>query len=286
MSKATEVFNALQEDILKLMEQNSTRWVQPFANAIQHNPITKSVYRGVNRLSLANTQLNHGYTSDAWATFKQIQKAGGQLKKGSKGASILFFSTATTKETEKESCFGFWKTYTVFNLSCVEKMDEYQEHGEVESHDENLSTFVDEFIDQCGANRSYALGSAWYSPLDDSLNLPHHISFTSSARYASTAFHELGHWSGAKSRLDRDLGGTFGDAVYGFEELVAELTSAFLCADYGVSLEECQHANYLASWCKCLREQKGALLKACSLAQKSCDFLSAFQKEEVLCRAS
>src|SRR5262249_15289270 len=93
-----------------------------------------------------------------------------------------------------------------------------------------------------------------------------------------TALHELGHWTGAAQRLDRDLSGSFGSKKYAQEELVAEITSAFVCASLGIVPTVC-HADYIGSWLEVVREDDRAIVRAASAASKAADYLLAFRPE-------
>jgi antirestriction protein ArdC len=102
--------------------------------------------------------------------------------------------------------------------------------------------------------------------------MPAFEAFNSAASYYSTAFHELGHWTGAKARLNREFGKRFGDKAYAAEELVAELTAAFLCAEFNVD-GELRHAGYIANWIELLKEDARAFFAAASAAQKAADHM-------------
>jgi hypothetical protein len=111
-------------------------------------------------------------------------------------------------------------------------------------------------------------------PSADRIQLPNKSAFDSEANYYATAFHELAHWTGSKNRLDRDLDkGRFGNPAYAFEELVAEMSAAFLCSDYGIQ-GELRHAGYIGHWLKALREDSKAVFKAAALAQKAADYIN------------
>jgi antirestriction protein ArdC len=92
-------------------------------------------------------------------------------------------------------------------------------------------------------------------------------------------FHELGHWTGHKSRLDRDLKGRFGDRAYAAEELIAELTSAFLCAEFDMD-GELRHAGYIENWIGLLKADSRAFFTAASKAQAATDYLRAKALEQ------
>jgi len=103
--------------------------------------------------------------------------------------------------------------------------------------------------------------------------------------YYATMFHELGHWTGAKHRLGRDHTGSFGSSAYAFEELVAELASAFVCAGLQIQPEN-RHSDYIASWLKALKDDKKFIFKAASAASKAADMLQSSAEEEDISEAA
>jgi antirestriction protein ArdC len=125
-----------------------------------------------------------------------------------------------------------------------------------------------------GASIREGFGEAYYLPGADFISLPRFEAFKSAAHFYSTAFHELGHWSGHKSRLARDLRHRFGERAYAAEELVAELCSAFLCAEFSID-GDLRHAGYIENWIGLLKADTRAFFTACSKAQAAADFLRA-----------
>ena len=124
-------------------------------------------------------------------------------------------------------------------------------------------------------------GEAYYVPSKDFISLPAFAAFKNADSFYGVAFHELGHWTGAKPRLDRDEGmkGRFGDKAYAAEELVAELCAAFLCAEFDID-GELRHAGYIANWIELLTADKKAFFTACSKAQAAADYLRGLALQE------
>jgi antirestriction protein ArdC len=114
---------------------------------------------------------------------------------------------------------------------------------------------------------------AFYHASTDQIRLPELSSFQSLSGYYATAIHELGHWTGHKSRLDRDLSGSFGSQSYAFEELIAELTAAFILNEFNYQAELEHHASYLDNWLQALKNDKKYFFKAANLASKASEFL-------------
>ena len=166
------------------------------------------------------------------------------------------------------------REYTVFNVDQCEGLpDRVLTLGEVKvrNADERDPT-IDGFLACSGASIQEGLGEAYYRPSDDFISLPRFEAFKSAAHFYGTAFHELGHWTGHKSRLDRDLRHRFGERAYAAEELVAELCAAFLCAEFSIDGDQ-RHAGYIQSWIGLLKADKRAFFTACSKASKAADYL-------------
>jgi len=132
---------------------------------------------------------------------------------------------------------------------------------------------VEKFIIETGAEIQSKEDRTYYSPLYNHINIPNIDSFNDTDNYYSTLLHELSHWTGHEDRLNRDLSGRFGSESYAFEELVTELSSAFLCSYFGINLEKTQHPEYLQSWIRALKEKPSILWKASSKAQEIFDYL-------------
>ena len=113
-------------------------------------------------------------------------------------------------------------------------------------------------------------------PSEDFIRIPNQTAYTDQINYYRTAFHELGHWTGHNSRLDRGLTTKFGTVDYAREELVAELATAFVCASLGI-VPTVRHADYIGNWLQVLKEDARAIVKAASLASKACDFILQFK---------
>lgn len=131
---------------------------------------------------------------------------------------------------------------------------------------------IDEFLAASGATIREGFGEAYYRPGADFISLPQFEAFRTAAHFYAVAFHELGHWTGHKSRLDRDLRHRFGERAYAAEELVAELCAAFLCAEFSID-GDLRHAGYLQSWIGLLKTDNRAFFTACSKAQAAADYL-------------
>ena len=219
-------------------------------------------------------------TSDKWLTYKQAQDKGAQVVKGAKGVQVIFYKplqvqgalNPTTGQHDSK-VIPMIKTYTVFNADFIEGLpvDEVIEAPKTEFQ---TIEECEDFIKLSGATIQHGGNSAHYAPASDYIQLPAREDFKSKQDYYATALHELSHWTGHKSRIDRDFSKSkrWGDSAYAFEELVAELGAAMLCAHLKID-GQLQHASYVASWLKVLKQDSKAILKAGAEAQKILDYL-------------
>lgn len=275
MSKA--IYDTITNNIIAELEKGAAPWVKPWRadSTADHNLVSKKPYSGINRLILGMAGLS--YTSNTWATYKQISEAGGHVRKGEKGTHIVFFKPVTketrtaTGEIETES-YAVLKSYCVFNADQCEGL-------ELPTVEKPATEFepldhVEQRIIKTGAVIGHGGDAAFYAPSQDRIQMPNKTAFASPANYYATVLHELVHWTSAKHRLDRDLSkGRFGNPAYAFEELVAELGAAFLCQDHGID-GDLRHAGYIGSWLKALRNDSTAIFKAAALAQKAADYIN------------
>ncbi|MHB8416295.1 MAG: ArdC family protein [Acidiferrobacteraceae bacterium] len=277
MDLYTEVTNS----ILQSMESGTDQWVAPWTgkDAMPTNKASGKPYTGINTLILWGAALRHGYTSDQWLTFKQADALGAHVRKGEHGEKCVFFkpyvresvNASGEKETKRAAVM---KGFTVFNICQIEGLPAV----EPETVRPVFSPLqqAESVLIASGASIQYGGNHAYYRPSTDTIHLPEREKFISAEGYYGTALHELTHWTGHKSRLAREYGQRFGDNAYAFEELIAELGSAFLSADLGLikgTLEN--HASYLASWIKILKGDSKAIWTASAAAAKAHAFIMA-----------
>ena len=283
-----DVYRVITDKIVQAIEAGAGEFVMPWHSrgpAITRptNAATGMSYRGVNVVALWAEATVSGFGSGTWASFRQWQKLGAHVRKGESGTTIVFykkFETAKAAEGEEEDEKGprlMARASSVFNVSQVEGWKE-AEPGV--SDPVRILDQARALVARTGANIQYVRGGACYRPSEDLIVMPYPGLFVGSPTssptesYYSTLLHELTHWTGAKHRLDRTFGTRFGDQAYAFEELVAELGAAFLCADLGVSNDpRPDHAAYVAGWLKTLRDNPRALFAAAREATLAADFL-------------
>jgi len=274
-NQVKEKFDEAVEKILDTMETSGKNWVRSWSAAsagMPYNESTDKCYRGINILLLWMHSMDNGYKTNRYMTFKQAKALGGQVKKGERGTSVFFFTMAESKKLDEEGNkikYPMIKYFTVFNIEQIENID-FDIQEPVTYENAKLGN-VEEFINTLPIKIKYEGFQPCYSPVRDEVIMTPLEYFTDTENYYSTLFHELGHATGHKNRLNRDMGHS--KVVYGFEELIAELTSVFMCGEFNINIEECQHAEYLNGWISAIRENKNILWKAASAAQKATDFL-------------
>ena len=286
-----DIYQTVTNQVIEQMSTAGANWVNPFhkgkTSLRPFNATTQRNYRGVNVLMLNFTP----FQSNAWASFQQWAGRGCQIKKGSKGYIVTYFNMIKKQDKDgKQKAFPMIKYSTVFNSEQVEgdfaRTFDGEQIDKVEVED---LAAVEAWAAKTGADIRHAPDSrAFYSPLMDYIQMPVKSMFratqSSSATecYYSTLAHELVHWTGHDSRLKRGFLNKFGNDAYAFEELVAELGSAFLCAELQISNgPRVDHAQYLNNWLRVLREDKRAIFKAASLARSASEFLLGKEQTEL-----
>jgi antirestriction protein ArdC len=285
------IYREITDKIIAELQQGIVPWVQPWKNGNQLcllglpvNGLTRRSYSGINILLLWSALEEKGFTSPYWLTFKQCIAMGGSVKKGEKGTHVYFADKFVPKrekaraeqDGDEASAIAFLKRYTVFNVEQCEGLP-VGLFGKVEPRQprETLRE-AEALIGATGADFRIGGDQAFYVPSEDFIRIPHQTAFTDQINYYRTAFHELGHWTGHKSRLDRNLTTKFGTGDYAREELVAEMVTAFVCASLGI-VPTVRHADYIGNWLQVLKEDARAIVKAASLASKACDFILQFR---------
>ena len=289
-----DVYARVTERIVAALDAGARPWSKPWTGGsasalalpLRHNG---TPYRGVNVLLLWAEAFEKGYSASLWMTYKQAQALGAQVKKGERGTLVVFANRVTKQETddtgaETEREIAFMKAYTVFNVEQIDGLPEQYRPAPL-PHAEPLQRIetAERFFAQTGATFKEGGSRAFYAPGPDIIQLPPAESFRDSESYAAVKAHELVHWTGHENRLARSFGAErFGDEGYAIEELVAELGSAFLCADLEIADEpRPDHAAYLASWLRALKNDKRLIFQAAAHAQRAADYLHGLQSPGV-----
>ena len=277
----TQITNTIIKSIEKIQAQKqdhsfkksvSNLWSADQATDFPANASTKNHYSGINVLVLWANAMEFGYQSHQYITFKQCKNLGGNVIKGEKGVKIVKLLTFSKENDEGETVQtgAALRAYTVFNVQQCENISiELPKPIQKGS----LDSAFNQFIIDTGADIGYGGNSAHYVPLFDKVQMPQEIDFLETDYFKSTMLHELTHWTGHKDRLDRDLVKRFSTKHVAMEELIAELGSAFMCADWGVN-NILQHAEYLDSWLSVLKSDNRAIFTAASKASQAAKFIN------------
>ena len=293
-AKRADLYQTVTDSIISQLEAGRVPWVQPWGRPETASPLgmpknadTGREYSGINILLLWASAIDTRRTTQIWLTYKQAQKLGAQVRKGETGTTVCYadrFIPKAEKQRAQEQgtdpqAIGFLKRYTVFNADQCEGLDPSFFEGVAPLPEREAVPIAEDLIAATGADFRIGGERAFYVPSQDFIQVPHQSAFFEQINYYRTCFHELGHWTGHKTRLDRDLKGHKGTKLYAKEELVAEMTTAFICASLGI-VPTVRHADYIGSWLQVLQDDKRFVFKAASLASKAADYILKFQKPE------
>ncbi|MGV6480046.1 ArdC family protein [Pantoea agglomerans] len=273
----SDIYQTVTDSIISALETGVKPWSCPWQrvpgmSGLPSNYATGAAYSGMNIMLLWYSASEQGFSDSRWMTYKQAKAEGGQVRKGEHGTTAIFYATL-----EKENDAGevehipMLKTFTVFNVQQIDGLALTTETVSPEATFDPLPQ-AENLLRKSGANIIEKGQNAFFIPSTDEIHLPERYLFAYAANFYATGLHELVHWSGGKSRLNREMKGKFGSEGYAFEELIAELGSAFLMADLGI-VGAVQHESYIASWLKALRNDKRYIFKAASSASKAHRYL-------------
>lgn len=277
-----DVFQKVTDQIVKAIEDGAESYRMPWKTSggfvsSPINAVSKKPYRGINTLVLWATAQEKGYTSGLWATYKQWQELGAQVRKGEKSANVVFWKFFEKEdeidpETLKAKRIPMARDYFVFN---VDQVDGFNKPMEAPANPAERISAAEEFFAALQIDLRPGGNQAYYRPSTDSVHMPPFEAFKEPLAYYSVLSHETTHWTGAEHRLNRDMTPRFGTEGYAMEELVAELGAAFLCAELGLPTDPRKdHAPYIASWLQVLKNDKRAIFTAAAKAQEAVDWMA------------
>ena len=273
------VYEIITEQIIKKLEQGEIPWHKPWTGTgWPTNLISKKPYTGINVFLLAT----QGYTSPYWVTYKQAQELGGNVRKGEKSTMIVFWKQLKIKdkgkETDSEKRIPFLRYYRVFNTVQCDGLDEKIPVLDINQDFQPIEQCVNVVNGMPNRpNIQYKENRAYYSPLKDFVNMPKQEFFKKEEFYYSVLFHELGHSTGHETRCARKQfsdWAPFGSELYSKEELVAEMTSAFLSGHCHIERETIDNsAAYIKSWLYKLKNDTKMVVLAAAQAQKAANYI-------------
>ena len=285
MARINELYEKIAARIRTQLAEGTLPWHKPWA-VDPHRQVSKPLrenavpYQGINVLILWGAAIDAGFASPFWMTYRQARSIGAQVRRGERASHIVFAKTAKKKDTDEfgaevEVILPVRRVYAVFNADQIDDLPAKYVPEVPDVNPDERDTACQAWFDALGIDIAYGGTRAYYAPGPDRIQMPPFETFESRQAFLSTLAHEHCHASGHPSRLGRDFGPP-GTPKYAREELVAELGSAFLCADLGIaSAPRADHASYIASWLKLLEDEPRAVFDAATQAQQAVEFLHA-----------
>jgi len=289
-----DIYSRITTEIVAAIEAGAGEWRMPWHHdgtsiARPVNVASAKSYRGVNILALWIAAHAKGYASGLWGTYRQWAARGAQVRRGEKSTSIVFWKQIRgTKEEGDEPAAGMEdedkrprfvaRGYSVFNKAQVEGFEESETPRLPESA---RIAHAERFFAALGIPVTWGADAAFYRIDEDRIHMPDFGCFTDAVAAYGSLYHEAGHATGAPHRLDRKLMQRFGNQAVAAEELVAELTASFILADLGLAHHpRPDHAAYVASWLRVLKDDPRAIFTAASKAQAAADWMHAQQQPD------
>ena len=287
------LYDEITNKIIAELEAGRVPWVQPWGMAATKAPLampqnasTRRQYSGVNVLILWGSVIEHGFAGQSWLTFRQALSLGGHVRKGERGTTVVYADRFVPNDEKKRAAetgeaaqaIPFLKRFTVFNTDQCDDLPEEVATVAPPPPPGMIEPEVETLIEATGIDFRIGGNRAFYMPSEDYVQVPPPAAYFEPINWHRTALHELGHASGHRSRLSRDLSGAHGSKKYAFEELIAELCAAFSCASLGIA-PTVRHADYIGSWLDVLREDNRAIVRAASQASKAAEWLLSFLSE-------
>jgi antirestriction protein ArdC len=285
----TDVYTRITAEIVAAIEAGAGEFKMPWhhngtSTARPANIASGKGYRGVNVLALWVAAEIARYDNGLWGTYRQWQALEAQVRKGERGTTVVLWKETTpTGDDDRDGDEDgparriFARAFTVFNVAQV---DGYRPEAVALLPETERHAHAEAFIANLGINTVFGSPNACYRPATDTVHMPDFGFFHEAAGFYGSWIHECGHGSGAKHRLDRDLSGRFGSAAYAFEEISVELLSGMILADLGIAHHpRPDHAAYVASWLRVLKDDPRAIFTAAGKAQQAADWMHARQPQ-------
>jgi len=310
MSKQV-MMQKIVDKVISQIDQHGKNWLKPWASlGMPKNLSSGKNYRGINTIALWIAKEESGFTSDIWGTFNQIRSKGGKINKGAKGSQVIYMQPALFRDARKgekpdtvdgsvKVQYNLMRSYYVFNLNQTTGL----EHLDIKKSDGSETLFdIEQYVKNTGAKIKYSTesiflkNSCYYIPSQDYIGMVNKELFnngndgsTATQNFYATLLHELTHWTGHKSRCNRDekykakyFENFKSNEKYAFEELVAEIGSAIQCCILGITMEPTPHAiQYLNIWKDRIKSKPESIFKASAMAQAGVSYIQDLQPENI-----
>ena len=287
--------DAVSNKIIEALEAGVAPWQKPWSGAqlyqtYPYNVKSLKSYSGINNVNLMIEAQINGYEDPRWLTYKQANELGASVNKGEKGTIVQYWKYKEEKDVVDDNGKVIGKETiklqnpkvfysTVFNAQQTTLPPLEQE--QLPKIDFNQNELAEKILKNSSADiRISSSDRAYYMPTHDYIQLPLREQFNDESEFYSTALHELGHWTGHKTRLDRDLSGGFGSESYAREELRAEISSFMMSQRLGIDFDPGNHYSYVDNWIKVLREDNKKIFRASRDAEKIADYVEGLSMEK------
>jgi antirestriction protein ArdC len=286
-----DYYQEVTDRIISALEAGTPPWRKPWdpdkagGPAMPRNAATGQRYRGINVLTLGMSALAFTSGDPRWATYKQAEDRGWQVRKSERGTTGFFFKRLELRDGEKPDDeeavrrVPLLRAFSLFHASQIDGIPDF-----IPPTIEEAPWRAPEAAEIIGTNSGAVVRfggeRAFYSPSTDHIQMPPHGAFASAAGFCGTLIHEMSHWTGAEARLNRDLRNRFGSHDYAREELRAEIGQMMVCAELGIA--DCDFSNnaaYVASWLEKLRSDRKEIFRAAADAQRIADYLLAYHPD-------
>ena len=285
-------YQDVTDRIIAALEAGTPPWRRPWdpdkagGPAMPRNAATGQRYRGINVLTLGMSVLAFASGDPRWATYKQAEDRGWQVRRGERGTTGFFFKRLELRddsrpEDDEEAVrrIPLLRAFTLFHASQIDGIPAYVPPTVAEAP-WRAPEAAEIILANSGAVIRVGGERAFYSPATDHIQLPPRAAFATAEGFCGTLVHELGHWTGAASRLNRDLRNAFGSHDYAREELRAEIGQMMVCGELGIAgCDFSNNAAYVASWLEKLRSDRKEIFRAAADAQRIADYLLAFHPD-------
>ena len=288
-------YQEVTDRIIEALEAGTPPWRRPWdpdkagGPAMPRNATTGHRYRGINVLTLGMSTLAFSSGDPRWATYKQAEERGWQVRKGERGTTGYFFKKLELRDDRTDGSgpegddtvrrIPLLRSFSLFHASQIEGIPDFVPPT-VEEAPWRAPEAAEIIIANSGAVVRFGGEKAFYSPSTDHIQMPPHAAFATAEKFCGTLLHEASHWTGAEMRLNRDLRNRFGSHDYAREELRAEIGQMMVCGELGIA--DCDFSNnaaYVASWLEKLRSDRKEIFRAAADAQRIADYLLAFHPD-------
>jgi antirestriction protein ArdC len=287
-------YQEVTDRITAALEAGTPPWRRPWDRdktggpAMPRNAVTGKNYRGINVLTLGLSPLAFSSGDPRWATYRQAEERGWQVRRGERGTTGYFFKRLELRDDSKAADdedamrrIPLLRAFTLFHASQIEGMPDYRPPTIAEAP-WRAPEATETILANSRAVVRFGGERAFYAPATDHIQMPPQAVFASADGYGATLLHELGHHSGHPTRLNRDLSGRFGSPDYAREELKVEIAQMMVCAELGIAGSDYDFTNnaaYVASWLETLRADRKEIFRAAAEAQRIADYLLAFHPD-------